>query len=253
MEVYLMKRKIIRIDEDKCNGCGLCIPSCAEGALQIVDGKARLITDKLCDGLGACLGDCPQNALIIEERDADAFDEEAVHEHLTQQAAPKQEHKHEQEFGCGCPGTHSRVLADKKVPVSEIGDGHVPSELGQWPVQLKLINPAAPYFREAHLLVAADCVPFAYAGFHRDLLRGRAVAIGCPKLDDAMYYVDKLAEIIRGNNLKSITVAHMEVPCCGGMVSIVREAVKRSGCDVPVEDIRIALDGTVQVKRELSL
>jgi NAD-dependent dihydropyrimidine dehydrogenase PreA subunit len=248
-----MKRKIVRIDEDKCNGCGLCIPSCAEGALQIVDGKARLITDKLCDGLGACLGDCPQNALIIEERDADAFDEEAVHEHLAQQAAPKQGHKHEQEFGCGCPGSHSRVLADKKETVSEIGEGHVPSELGHWPVQLKLVNPAAPYFREAHLLVAADCVPFAYAGFHRDLLRRRTVAIGCPKLDDAMYYVDKLAEIIRGNNLKSITVAHMEVPCCGGMVSIVREAIKRSGCDVPVKDIRIALDGTVQVKRELVL
>jgi hypothetical protein len=141
----------------------------------------------------------------------------------------------------------------KKRQFQKLVKGMCLQSLGHWPVQLKLVNPAAPYFREAHLLVAADCVPFAYAGFHRDLLRGRAVAIGCPKLDDAMYYVDKLAEIIRGNNLKSITVAHMEVPCCGGMVSIVREAIKRSGCDVPVKDIRIALDGTVQVKRELVL
>ncbi|MBS4032570.1 MAG: 4Fe-4S binding protein [Clostridiales bacterium] len=248
-----MKRQIIRIDEEKCNGCGLCIPSCAEGALQIVNGKARLIADKLCDGLGACLGECPQDALIIEERAADAFDEEAVQAHLSQQKEEEPEHTHEQSFGCGCPGSHSRVLADKKEPAGEIGHGHTPSELGQWPVQLKLVNPAASYFKNADLLVAADCVPFAYAGFHRDLLRGRAVAIGCPKLDDAMPYVDKLAEIIRINDLKSVTVVIMEVPCCGGLGSIVREAVKRSGCDVPVEHITISLDGTVLAKRKLSV
>ncbi len=243
-----MKRKIIRIDEEKCNGCGQCIPSCAEGALQIVDGKARLIADKLCDGLGACLGDCPQDALIIEERDTDAFDEEAVHEHLAQ----KEGNEQEQQFGCGCPGTQSRVLAEKKEPAAQISAGHLTSELGQWPIQLKLVNPGADYFRGAHLLVAADCVPFAYAGFHSDLLRGRAVVVGCPKLDDAMPYVHKLAEIIRQNNLKSITVAHMEVPCCSGMLSIVREALKISGADVPVDDIKISLDGTILEKRRLS-
>lgn len=244
-----MKRKIIRIDEEKCNGCGQCIPSCAEGALQIVNGKARLIADKLCDGLGACLGDCPQDALIIEERDTDAFDEDAVHKHLEVQ---KEEVPQEQSFGCGCPGTHARTLAAKKepVPLSEIGNS--PSELGQWPVQLKLLNPDAAYLKNADLLVAADCVPFAYPDFHRNLLRGRAVAVGCPKLDDARAYVDKLAEIIRANDLRSITVAHMEVPCCSGLISVVREAVKRSESNVPVETVKITMDGTVIDKQHLS-
>lgn len=241
-----MKRQIIRIDEEKCNGCGQCIPSCAEGALQIVNGKARLIADKLCDGLGACLGDCPQDALIIEERDTDEFDEEAVHKHLE---AQKQEVPQEQSFGCGCPGTHARTLAAKKEPVALSEAENTPSELGQWPVQLKLLNPAAPYLKNADLLVAADCVPFAYPDFHRNLLRGRAVAVGCPKLDDAMAYVDKLAEIVRVNDLRSITVAHMEVPCCSGLISVVREAVKRSGSNVPVETVKITLDGTAIEKQ----
>lgn len=245
-----MKRAIVRIDEDKCNGCGLCIPSCAEGALQIVNGKARLIADKLCDGLGACLGDCPQNALIIEERDADSFDEEAVHAHLEAQkakAAPQAE-----PYGCGCPGTMARTLHARKeaAPVAE--GGASPSELTQWPVQLKLVNPAAAYFKNADLLIAADCVPFAYADFHKNLLRGRAVAIGCPKLDDAMPYVEKIAEIIRVNGLRSITVAHMEVPCCSGLISIVREAVKRSGSNVPVETVQISIDGTVNRRQLLT-
>jgi NAD-dependent dihydropyrimidine dehydrogenase PreA subunit len=245
-----MKRQIVRIDEDRCDGCGLCVPACAEGALQIVNGKARLVADKLCDGLGACLGDCPQDALIIEEREAAAFDEEAVHHHLAHLEAGKK--TEEQELGCGCPGTFARTLAVKKEPVSGIGDGATPSELGQWPVQLKLVNPAASYFREADLLVAADCVPFAYADFHRNLLRGRAVAVGCPKLDDAMSCVDKLAEIIRRNNLKTITVAYMEVPCCGGLVSFVREALKRSGREAPVNLVRIALDGAVVEEKKLT-
>ncbi|MBS4031438.1 MAG: 4Fe-4S binding protein [Clostridiales bacterium] len=243
-----MKRQIIRIDEEKCNGCGQCVPSCAEGALQIVNGKARLIADKLCDGLGACLGDCPQDALIIEERDTDAFDEEAVHKHLEQQ---KQEVPQEQSFGCGCPGTHARTLAAKKQP-APLSAESTPSELGQWPVQLKLLNPAAPYLKNADLLVAADCVPFAYPDFHRNMLRGRAVAVGCPKLDDAMAYVDKLAEMIRVNDFKSITVAHMEVPCCSGLISVVREALKRSGKNVPVETVKITLDGTANEKQQLT-
>ncbi len=245
-----MKRQIIRIDEDRCNGCGLCVPACAEGALQIVNGKARLVADRLCDGLGACLGDCPQGALIIEEREAEAFDEEAVHHHLAHLEAGKKAKV--QDFDCGCPGTHARALAAKKEPVAQVSGETTQSELGQWPVQLKLINPGAPYFRGADLLVAADCVPFAFADFHRQLLRGRAVAVGCPKLDDAMQYVDKLAEIIRRNDLSAITVTYMEVPCCSGLVSIVREALKRSGCAVPVNLVRVALDGTVMEEKRLS-
>lgn len=247
----MMNRNIIRIDEDKCNGCGLCIPSCAEGALQIINGKARLIADKLCDGLGACLGDCPQGALIVEERVAEAFDEEAVHAHLEVQS--KEEVK-EQSYGCGCPGTMARVLPVKKevAPVSTQTETVTSSELGQWPVQLKLVNPAAGYFKNADLLVAADCVPFAYPDFHKNLLRGRAVAIGCPKLDDARSYVEKLAEIILVNELRSITVAHMEVPCCSGLISVVREALKRSGCNVPVETVKISLDGSLNEPQKLS-
>lgn len=248
----MMKRNIVRIDEEKCNGCGICIPSCAEGALQIVNGKARLIADKLCDGLGACLGDCPQNALIIEEREADEFDEAAVHHHLEQQKEQTTAHVHEP-FGCGCPGSMARTLTAKKEAAPVASQSETSSELGQWPVQLKLVNPAAPYFKNADLLVAADCVPFAYADFHRNFLKGRAVAIGCPKLDDAMPYVDKLAEIIRRNNLRSITVAHMEVPCCNGLVSIVREAVRRSGSNVSVETVQISLDGHINTKQKLAV
>jgi len=245
-----MKRQIIRIDEEKCNGCGLCVTSCAEGALQIVNGKARLVSDRLCDGLGACLGDCPEGALIIEERTADSFDKEAVHHHLTQLESGKKEKL--PDYGCGCPGAQARTLAAKKEPSAGTSGGATPSELGQWPVQLKLVNPAAPYFQRADLLVAADCVPFAHADFHQNLLRGRAVAVGCPKLDDALFYEDKLAEIIRLNDLNTITVAYMEVPCCGGLVSIVREALKRSGCPVPVNVVRIALDGTVMEEKKLT-
>ncbi|MCL5982948.1 MAG: 4Fe-4S binding protein [Firmicutes bacterium] len=246
-----MKRQIIRIDEEKCNGCGVCIPACAEGALQIVNGKARLVADKLCDGLGACLGECPQGALIVEEREAEAFDEAAVHTHQHNQAAKEQ--SQEQPYGCGCPGTHTRVLAGKAEPTSLPAEGGEPSALGQWPVQLKLLNPAAPFFQDADLLVAADCVPFAHAAFHRDLLRGRAVAVGCPKLDDANSYVEKLTEIIRHNQLRSITVAYMEVPCCGGLVSIAREAARRSGYKLPIESVKIALDGTVAERQQLDI
>ncbi|MDW7651386.1 MAG: 4Fe-4S binding protein [Bacillota bacterium] len=245
-----MKRNIIRIDEDKCNGCGLCIPSCAEGALQIVNGKAKLIEDKLCDGLGACLGDCPQDALIVEVRDADPFDEEAVHEHLQAQKAQEEPETHP--LGCGCPGTMARVLPVQKEAKPVSAQDGVSSELRQWPVQLKLLNPTASYFKNADLLVAADCVPFAYAGFHQTLLQGRAVAIGCPKLDETMSYVEKLTEIIRKNDLKSITVAHMEVPCCSGLIGIVREAVKRSGSNVPVHTVKISMDGSVNEPQKLS-
>ena len=242
-----MKRQIIRIDEDKCNGCGLCVPSCAEGSLQIVNGKARLVADKLCDGLGACLGECPQGALMIEEREADAFDELAVHAHLRQ--AEKAE-----PLACGCPGTMTRALTPGKgVAETVLAQGEAASELGQWPVKLKLVNPAAAYFKHADLLVAADCVPFAFANFHQNLLRGHALAISCPKLDETVPAVEKLAEIIRINDLSSITVVHMEVPCCSGLISIVRETVQRSGVNVLFEAVRISLDGAVMDRKQIKL
>ncbi|MBS4007242.1 MAG: 4Fe-4S binding protein [Clostridium sp.] len=240
-----MKRQIIRIDEDKCNGCGLCVPSCAEGSLQIVNGKARLIADNLCDGLGACLGECPQGALMIEEREAEAFDEQAVHAHL-------QKAKKTEPAACACPGTMARTLASRKgdaAPVPEQGEAD--SELGQWPVKLKLVNPAAAYFKNAELLVAADCVPFAFANFHQNLLRGHALVISCPKLDETVPAVEKLAEIIRVNDLKGITVVHMEVPCCTGLISVVREAIRRSGVNVPFTAIRISLEGKIIERKQL--
>lgn len=241
-----MKRQIVRIDEEKCNGCGVCLPSCAEGALQIVNGKARLVADKLCDGLGACLGACPQGALLIEERQAAAFDEAAVYAHLHSHLP---EQSSEQPYGCGCPGTHARVLAAKSIPAGLPESASEPSALGQWPVQLKLLNPEAPFLREADLLIAADCVPFAYASFHRDLLRGRTLAVGCPKLDDTPAYVEKLAQIIGRNKPRSVTVAYMEVPCCSGLVSVVREAARRSGYSLPIETVKVALDGTIADRR----
>ncbi len=249
-----MQRLIIKIDEDLCNGCGACVTGCAEGALQIVDGKARLVKEQYCDGLGACIGECPTGALTLEERVADPFDVAATNEWLasigretvphaaaTPSPAPAP-------FGGGCPG--SRVLAfDKAEKHSQQGQPTAQpsaSELGQWPVQLKLVPVTAPYLREADLLVAADCVPFAYADFHRKLLKGRAVVIACPKLDNGADYVDKLAEIIRRNDLRSITVAHMEVPCCFGLGQIVRAAVAKSGVKVPVMDVNIAVTGEMK-------
>lgn len=239
-----MKRQIIRIDESKCDGCGVCVPSCAEGSLQIVNGKVRLIAEKLCDGLGACLGECPQGALLIEEREAEVFDQLAVEAHLQKKA----------EFqNCGCPGAMARTLAPAKaVTGHSSAQGEAVSELGQWPVKLRLVNPAADYFKDSHLLAAADCVPYAFAGFHQNLLRGRSIVIGCPKLDEVVPTVEKLTEIIRINDLKSITIAHMEVPCCSGLISIVREALQRSGADVPLEAVRISLEGEITDSQQMS-
>ncbi|HZK25665.1 MAG TPA: 4Fe-4S binding protein [Oscillospiraceae bacterium] len=240
-----MKRAIIHIDEEKCNGCGLCIPSCAEGALQIVNGKAKLIADNLCDGLGACLGDCPQGALIIEERDSDAFDEEAVEQFL---AAQKEQTPPTSTPFIGCPGSRTRVLNTPAPTETAVEGEEIPSALGHWPVQLNLVNPIAPYFKEADLLIAADCVPFAYADFHRQFLRGHALVIGCPKLDDAPLYVQKLTALIRSNNLKSITIVVMEVPCCGGLHGIIREAMRRAECTVPVEVVQVSVDGKINFR-----
>ncbi|MDI7260141.1 MAG: 4Fe-4S binding protein, partial [Thermodesulfobacteriota bacterium] len=209
-------RKIVLIDKEKCNGCGLCIPNCAEGALQIIDGKAKLVSDKFCDGLGACLGHCPEDAITIIEREAEEFDEKAVELHLHREKDSQPQPKPQPEF-TGCPS--SRVLQFQvPKPIEKVNATPSESMLTQWPVQLKLVPVNAPYFEDADLLVAADCVPFAYPDFHQDFLKGKSVVVGCPKLDDIQLYREKLTEILRTNSIKSVTVPFMEVPCCFGLV-----------------------------------
>jgi len=233
-----MIRKIVHIDEEKCNGCGLCIPNCAEGAIKIIDGKAKLVSDKLCDGLGACLGHCPQGAITIIEREAEEFDEQAVHAatHRTQH------HSVPHPFG-GCPGSRMRMFEDTEEQNDEGPEPGQKSQLRQWPVQLMLVPVNAPYFKNADLLITADCVPFAYADYHADLLKGKKVVVGCPKLDDIHYYSEKLTEIIKNNDLKSITVAYMEVPCCMGIVMAAERAIAASGKDIPLNKVQISIDG----------
>jgi NAD-dependent dihydropyrimidine dehydrogenase PreA subunit len=263
-----MKRKIVQIDEAKCDGCGECIPSCAEGAIALVGGKARLSADALCDGLGACLGDCPQGAITVVEREAAPFDEVAVQRHLAAQgkpaahaprpplaaapppaparprlsvvptAAPAQ--------GGGCPGSRPRSIPRAVPAAVASGPRAAESRLGQWPVQLHLVPVTAPYFQGADLLVAADCVPFAYAGFHDELLAGRALVIGCPKLDDNRFYAQKLGEILTRSDVRSVTVARMEVPCCGGILMAAREGVAASGKALPVKDVVVGVDGALR-------
>jgi NAD-dependent dihydropyrimidine dehydrogenase PreA subunit len=253
-----MIRKMVKIDEEKCNGCGLCVPSCAEGAIQIVDGKARLIADNLCDGLGACLGDCPVDAITIEEREADEFDEAVVEEHLKAIGREPQPHAHQaapaaggcpsaavQSFATpagGCPS--SRLMNFDQPKVEEPATvGSRPSRLAQWPIQLHLVPPTAPFFQNADVLLAADCAPFAYAEFQEDLLKGKALAIACPKLDKTEPYVDKLTAMITQSNIRSLTVVHMEVPCCNGLVFMARQAIANSGRDIPFETVCIGIRG----------
>lgn len=231
----MSKRKIIKIDEKKCNGCGLCIPNCPEGALQIIDGKARLISDLFCDGLGACIGHCPEGAITIEEREAQEFNEEKVKEHILAS------HNHS-----SCPG--SKMMDFRKKTHSPKPRAHstrpkVESQLSQWPVQIMLAPPHAPYFNDADLLIAADCVPFAYAFFHEDLLRGKVLLVGCPKLDDIEFYKERITQILTNTNIKSISYAHMEVPCCFGLVKVIKEAISVSGKDIPFKEIVISIKG----------
>ena len=239
----MAKRKIVRIDEEKCNGCGLCIPDCAEGALQIVQGKAKLVTDKFCDGLGACLGHCPQDAIIIIEREADGFDEKAAEYYL--------HHKKEAEntkvepLFAGCPSSRTMQFKPSKSPATTGPSARVVSELSQWPVQLKLVPVNAPYFEGADLLVVADCVPLAYANFHQDFLKGKAVVVGCPKLDDVQLYREKLTEIFKTNPIRSITVPFMEVPCCFGLVMAIEDALKASGKTIPLKKVKIGIRGDI--------
>ena len=222
------RRKIITIDEHKCNGCALCMPNCPEGAIQIIDQKARLISDLFCDGLGACIGHCPQGAITIEEREAAAYDEAG---------------QHRGNIAGGCPGSRSIDLRKPPAAKTAFVSQSQESELGQWPVQLRLVPVEAPYFADAHLLIAADCVPFAYADFHRDLLKGKILIVGCPKLDDLSLYREKLEQIFKSNNIKSVTYAHMQVPCCLGLLSIINEAITSAGKKIPFADITITIKG----------
>jgi len=279
-----MKRKIIQIDEEKCNGCGVCIPNCQEGALQIIDGKARLISDLFCDGLGACIGHCPEGAIEIIEREAEAYDERKVMEilvtkgrntilaHLDHLRDHNEEvflqeainylkennidmspelKKEKSNAGCGCQGsmamdfreTESTTIASEQQSQAPVP---TPSELRQWPVQLHLLNPGASYFRDADVVLTADCVPFAMGNYHTRFLRGRSLAIACPKLDsNKESYVEKLTSMIADSKINSLTVIMMEVPCCGGLLQMAKIAREKAGRNVPVKQVIVSVQGEV--------
>lgn len=252
-----MKRKIIKIDEEKCNGCGLCVNACHEGALMIVDGKARLISETYCDGLGDCLPECPTGAIEIVEREAAEYDEEAVKKRMEQKRAAEGQHFGEQPAGghhMGCPGSRARMMnrqaassvsSDTANATAESnGAAKEESQLAQWPCQIRLVHPAAPYFNNAHLLIAADCTAFAYAGIHRDFMKNKITIIGCPKLDDTDYS-EKLSLILANNEIRSITVLRMEVPCCGGLVNAVKSAMMKSGKMIPWNVVTVTIDGNI--------
>jgi len=304
-----MKRKIINIDDTKCTGCGECIPDCPEGALQLIDGKARLVSDLFCDGLGACIGTCPEGAISVIEREAVPYDEKAVMETIAKQgtpvikahlehlaghgqiplynqaiehliekgmsipdhaapepkgkhASPCQDHPqagrmgeggvchpapHESHPFAGCPGSAARSIPRERGMGPRQPSGTTASELRQWPVQLALLNPAAPYFDNADLLISADCVPFAYPGFHEKFLKGKILIIFCPKLDaDIDGYIEKLAAIFTSHTIPSITILHMEVPCCSGVRYVVDKALAKAGKTIPIDEKTITIDGNVK-------
>jgi ferredoxin len=231
-------RKIVRIDEEKCDGCGLCVPSCAEGAIQVIDGKARLVSETYCDGLGACLGDCPQGAITVEECEAPDFDEVAVERHLKrierkaaipQHAAPS------------CPGSAMRQFTQQQAPHGSPGESMGPSQLSHWPIQLMLVPPGAPFLKNADLLICADCVPFTVPDFHQRYLAGRALLVGCPKLDDLQFYFEKLKDIFAQASPRKITVLKMEVPCCSGIAQAAIQARNEviPGTEIDVHTIGI--------------
>jgi len=280
-----MKRKIIKIDEDKCDGCGVCVPECHEGALQVIDGKVRLISDLFCDGLGACIGHCPQDALKIEEREAEPYDETKVMDYIVKGGpnvikAHLEHLRDHEEFEYlkeafiyleakgihnpikdvkpiapkhhqGCPGSASRVIEKKNDENEETGKRQ--SQLTQWPIQLHLVPPTAPYYKNSDLLLAADCVAFSYGDFHKDFMKDKSLAIACPKLDsNKEIYVEKITSMISDANVKSITVVIMQVPCCGGLIQIAKQAVIDSGKNIPVEAVVIGVNGDILQKAKLN-
>jgi len=243
-----LKRKIVKIDQEKCNGCGDCVSSCVEGAIRIENGKAKLVSDSYCDGLGACLGTCPQDAITIEEREADPFDESLAPNAFHEKASHPAPASSVSAPPCSCPSAVARMIerpASSSPTTATDGSGPV-SELRNWPVQLGLVSPNAPFLNGADVLLVADCVPFAHGRFHQDFLSGgRPVVIACPKLDIAMPHLPKLTQIIREAQPRSLTVVRMEVPCCGGLTRMVQSAVDASGCDTPVTEVTIAIKGGV--------
>jgi len=277
-----MKRNVIEINEDKCIGCGLCASACMQGAIEVVDGKAKLTSESYCDGLGMCLPKCPVDAIHVVEKETDAFDSSrknikskddtsTVSKFNTSVKASG--HLHAEGQGCGCSGTAAKAFdrssmvtldmaspaksnslsaisvaprAQEGVLMATSESFRVPSELMQWPVQLKLISPSAPYLQNADLLIAADCTAFAYGDFHRDFIKGKVTVIGCPKLDDNQYNTDKIAQILTESNIKSITVVRMEVPCCGGMIQAVKAAMLKAQCIVPYSEVTISTDGRIK-------
>jgi NAD-dependent dihydropyrimidine dehydrogenase PreA subunit len=235
-------RKIVEIDEERCDGCGQCVLSCAEGAIEIIDGKARLVSENYCDGLGACLGECPQGALHIIEREADEFDPEAVEHHLARQ----QDKVQQLPMTGGCPSARVQVFhsaAGGGAPSGELTGS--PSALSHWPVQIRLVPPQAPFLKGAHLLVAADCAPVAYADFHRDFVKDRVVLLGCPKFDDVPEYLQRFEQIFRVADIRTVTVVDMEVPCCSALPGIVKKAMGAAGKQIPLEEIVVGVRGQI--------
>ena len=239
-------RKIIEIDEELCDGCGQCVPACAEGAIEVIDGKARLVSEKYCDGLGACLGECPTGALRVIEREAEDFDEQAVEEYLREK---EQAEKAAEDFAVpSCPSTRLQAFA----PASACEEVNIPTQqtstvsaLSHWPVQIHLVPPTAPFLKDAELLVVADCVPIAYPSLHQDFIRGKVVLVGCPKFDDVPQYIQKFADIFKSVNVKSITAVVMEVPCCSGLPMIIKRAVEVAGKEIPMKQVIISTRGQV--------
>lgn len=257
-----IKRKIIEIDENRCSGCGQCVSACAEGAIKLVDGKARLVSENYCDGLAACLGECPEGALNIVERDADAFDPDAVEQHLKGEMPKTQQEKEKvdvqftilnspsETLPCGCPSSQIQMFNSSCEEINRPARyTEKNSELTHWPVQIRLVPPTAPFLKGADLLIASDCTSIAYPDLHNDFLKGRTVLMGCPKFDDTEAYIGKFAAIFREARIKSVTVLIMEVPCCSKMPLIVKQGMMLSGQNVPIEMITISVRGNI-IKRE---
>jgi NAD-dependent dihydropyrimidine dehydrogenase PreA subunit len=248
-------RKVIEIDENTCNGCGQCILACAEGALKLVDGKARLVGDILCDGLGACIGDCPTGALRIVEREAEDFSEEALEKHIGKKSHGPSVHEGPATLPCGCPSSSVMTFALKDEPKGIEGRhcAEMTSQLGHWPVKLQLLSPQAPFLKGSDMLLMADCCGVAGPNLHEKLFKGRTVAIACPKLDDIEKHIQRLAEILVHATPRTLTVVHMEVPCCTGLVHAALEALRRAGVDIPLKHIVMSRRGEITAEEEIGV